>query len=476
MKPQITSTLILCLLSAAQALPTFSLIDSFKEEVVIADQHSVRGINLSPISEREAFVNTSFLNWKLSVESYFSHTNSGPVKLLGTNAYTHSLLRQNDGLQSSNGNMGLLGLDSDLRLFDLLKIKTQTYFRPRSNHESYESNSYYYSRDLYVELMINRFSLQAGKIARTWGHGRIQHMVFSNDHEPLKMIRLSNNEAVELPGFLKSLGSMKFDLFWSRLDNTQPYSEPDILGSFTVLKPHKRFEWGFGQTVIFGGTGSPTKNPLVFLSEGFSPNNNTTNRNFLISLSWIVPQLEVELYNEIMIEDCCGKTVWDPLSPRNGSHLFGMYIPELGQSKNSNLTLEWIRTSHIAYRHGIYTSGYTYNNQSLGAPLGPDANGTYVRFRHMKERSIFYIQLSHEIRSKTGEASSFGAPIPIETEEPVFQAPEQRSRMEIGYTLKLKNNFELLSGLGIEHALNHDYQKYMTKTFYSLSAGIRKHL
>ena len=78
----------------------------------------------------------------------------------------------------------------------------------------------------------------------------------------------------------------------------------------------------------------------------------------------------------------------------NTAYLAGLYLPRLEPSGRMSLRLEYADLSRIDnnsfpwYHHGIYRSGYTYQQKILGHHVGGAAKDTFVEIRWLLPQDL----------------------------------------------------------------------------------------
>ena len=306
-------------------------------------------------------------------------------------------------------------------------------------------------QEVFGSIHINRLSIDIGKSRLHWGYGAYQPMVMADDASSLPMIRLRSNEEIDV-GFL---GKVKFEMMYGWLDRFRTYPNGSIIGSTFSIQPTDRLHFHLAQSVLFGGTGSPTSSPLVFFNEKFvNDPRNPANRNFTLGARYRIPFIEIEPYADIYVEDCCGSS---PINPRNMLNLFGIYMPPKDPGGKFDVAFEWARTNHITYRHQAFI--YTQKRQVMGHPLGPDANGLYLipRFFHSKQLQIDAL-LAFEVHGRQGRALSNLGFVDIRTLEPSFQSKETRYRLQQTTHYWLTPMWKWMLQAGLERVNDLNYQ------------------
>jgi len=126
--------------------------------------------------------------------------------------------------------------------------------------------------DTYVGVMLRNWQLSFGRQSLWWGTGRGTSLDFSNNIQPIDMIRINRTIPLELPSILHWLGPMRTEFFLGRLSGYEfIYSplglsgqwgqalsdQPFMHGQNISFKPTSNFEFGFYRTTIFSGEGYP---------------------------------------------------------------------------------------------------------------------------------------------------------------------------------------------------------------------------
>ncbi|MGA2814591.1 MAG: capsule assembly Wzi family protein, partial [Candidatus Acidiferrum sp.] len=115
--------------------------------------------------------------------------------------------------------------------------------------------------DAYVGVNLNNWQLLVGQQSLSWGPGVGGSLLWSDNAEPVNMVRLVNSEPIRLPGILKHLGPLRLDEFLGKLRD-HPYTpHPYIFGQKVNFKPWSFLEFGVGRTSTIGGQGG---DPLTF--------------------------------------------------------------------------------------------------------------------------------------------------------------------------------------------------------------------
>lgn len=257
--------------------------------------------------------------------------------------------------------------------------------------------------DSYVALNLYGWQASFGKQSLWWGPGRGGDLMYSNNAEPITMLRLSRITPFRLPSILGMLGDIRSESFLGQLDgyhflrlgptfvltgsydnsiNPQPY----IWGQKVSLQPTANLEIGVSMTTVFAGLGRPLtwRTFLHSLStsgnaQPIEPGDRRTGFDF----SYRIPGLRkwLVLYNGSMAEDQPNPVAY----PRHSAMNPGIYLPQIPKLRKLDLHLETGYTnlpndprSAVFYTNVHYAGGYTNYGQIMGSWLGPEARGYQV--------------------------------------------------------------------------------------------------
>ena len=105
--------------------------------------------------------------------------------------------------------------------------------------------------DAYAAWNFKTVQVSAGRQSLWWGPGRGGPPNFSDNAEPMDMLRLTNPSPWLLPGFLHWLGPMRWDFFLGLMAGHHFPHEPGIDGQKLSFKPTPNLEFGFSRTIVF---------------------------------------------------------------------------------------------------------------------------------------------------------------------------------------------------------------------------------
>ncbi len=302
-------------------------------------------------------------------------------------------------------------------------------------------------------LALGPFEFSAGRQSLWWGQGRHGSLVLTNNAKPLDMVRITNPSPMLLPWIFKYLGPMRFDLFWSELndyiadDVTGRGNEPYFGGLRMDFKPLPWLEIGASRAVIFGGDDIDvdTEDFVTILGgKNLSGDEDTSNNIAAIDLRLHLPFLwGAELYGEAGGEDEAGGWI------ANNAWLAGLYLPRLEPNGRLSLRLEHAdlsivdNNSPVWYRHGIYKSGYTYEGKILGHHVGGAAKDTFGELEILLPRDIL-LALSVDY-----EERGYDQPVKEEHVQPGVRLewqPREHLSLMAHYTFDKVSNFGFVAG------------------------------
>jgi len=241
-----------------------------------------------------------------------------------------------------------------------------------------------------------------GRQSLWWGPARSGATLFSNNAEPINMIRYDRVRPFELPSFLRYLGPIRAQAMFGRLTGAQfvhPLNvqygtsgialsdQPFIHGEKISFKPTPNFEFSLSRTTIFGGTGSPV-NFHTYLRSVFSfgtgnGNNDPGDRRQAFDASYRIPGLRQCLtgYFDTFADDQPFPLVY----PTESVWLPGFFLRCVPRLPRLTVRAEGLLSPHrdlafpgFFYFNAHYQSGYTNNRQLIGSWIGREAQGEQV--------------------------------------------------------------------------------------------------
>jgi hypothetical protein len=218
-----------------------------------------------------------------------------------------------------------------------------------------------------------------------WGPDRGGSLSFSDNAEPIEMLKLSRVAPVKL-GFL---GPMYYDIYFGRLNGHQFPPRPWTYGEKISFKPTPNLELGFSRTVVFAGQGITPLTFSTFVHSYFSvtsedkgtrrdPGKRQGGFNFSYRLPWVRDWATI--YAEGLSTD-------DPsplAAPRRAPWNPGIYFSHLPKLPKMDLRLEAVYTDvptsrsvngSFIYWDFIYHDDYTNSKNIIGDWIGREGKG-----------------------------------------------------------------------------------------------------
>jgi hypothetical protein len=105
--------------------------------------------------------------------------------------------------------------------------------------------------DAYLAWDWRTIQVSAGRQSLWWGPGLGGPPNFSDNAQPMDMLRLTNPSLWRLPSFFHWLGPLRWDFFIGLMADHQYPPLPALDGQKITLKPLPNLEFGFSRTVVF---------------------------------------------------------------------------------------------------------------------------------------------------------------------------------------------------------------------------------
>lgn len=237
--------------------------------------------------------------------------------------------------------------------------------------------------DAYVAVNVGNWQILVGKQSLSWGPGLGGSLLWSDNAEPVDMVRMVNSEPFDLPGFLKYLGPARVDSFLGRLEGHTFIPRPLIYGNKMNFKPFANLELGVGRSVTLGGKGGVPFTPSNFLHSFFGKAVNNAlgiPGDSRTSFDWTfyVPKVRNYLvfYGDMYADD-------DPLpltNPPRSAFRPGIFITRIPGIPNLDLHIEATSTESpgfngpagvtLNYWNSKYRDGYTNDGNLIGNVVG----------------------------------------------------------------------------------------------------------
>lgn len=271
-------------------------------------------------------------------------------------------------------------------------------------------------RRAYGVLNFSGLALTVGKDSQWWGPGYHGSILLSNNAEPLTMLRLTNPHPVLLPWIFKYLGPFRFTVFATRLEKERVVSESYLWGMRLNFKPIPYLELGLQRTALLGGKGrSESLNTWWKSFTGSGENEKGSGSGdqragFDIKVTLPFKWQPLQIYMEADGEDEAGKY---PPIPYKWAYLTGIYLPRVLNFERIDFRAEYA-TTHVSgspnvwYKHGTYTSGYTYKGRIIGHHMDTDSKDIFMEITYLipeknRRLSISYDREEHNLSEKIKE-------------------------------------------------------------------------
>jgi capsule assembly protein Wzi/PAP2 superfamily protein len=241
--------------------------------------------------------------------------------------------------------------------------------------------------DAYGAWNLKSVQMSVGLQSLWWGPSQSGPLMYSDNAEPMDMLRLTNPTPWKLPGFFSWLGPMRLDFFFGWMAGHHYPANAAIDGQKISLKPTPNLEFGFSRTIVFRPV------TLRMFWRGFSSvgdNKYTTpgspadvgDRHGGFDFSYRIPGLRrwLVLYND-------GLTDAD-VSPLAAPHRAimnpGIYLPQIPRIPKLDLRVEAPFSDtpaivkyngHFFYWNSAFRDSYTNQGNLLGSWVGRQGRG-----------------------------------------------------------------------------------------------------
>jgi hypothetical protein len=309
----------------------------------------------------------------------------------------------------------------------------------------------------YLTLDAAGVRILAGRDAMWWGAGANGALLMTDNARPFDMIKVSSDHPFRLPWLFGYLGQFMPTVFLTHLERNRDFPHANLLGMRLDFKPTERFQIAVNRVFMFGGDGrkSLTASDWVkvfFASDSAEHADSPINGNQIASIdaSYVyvntlsaLPFSGIKVYTEWGAEDSSGRTK----TPTGRANLYGALIDAPLWLDNTGLRIEWANTARSArygpawYRHGVYTSGYTYEGRVIGHHMGPDSRDLFIRVDYRMPSARIGVEAERERSGiHSGEAT-------------------KRDRLAVEADYSLASGVELTGTVGVETLEDGIYKK-----------------
>jgi len=252
--------------------------------------------------------------------------------------------------------------------------------------------------DAYVALKVGKWQISAGRQSLSWAPGPGGSLLWSDNAEPIDMVRITNPEPFRLPSVLGLLGPVRVDHFVGRLEGHGYIPHPFVYGQKINFKPIPSLEIGFGRTITIGGKGGDPFTWGNFVDSYFGrvvtppgqgpsvPGDNH------VSMDWTfyVPKVRNYLvfYGEVYADD--DLIPWQ--NPAKNPYRPGLYVTRIPGIPKLDFHVEAASTEspgfhsgnrgNLNYWNSKYRDGYVNNGNLLGNTVGRDGRSIQYWFTY----------------------------------------------------------------------------------------------
>jgi Capsule assembly protein Wzi len=303
--------------------------------------------------------------------------------------------------------------------------------------------------DAETVLSVGNLALSFGQEQMWWGVGHFGALSQGDNAAPFPALRFQNIHPTYLPGFLRYLGPLRFQIFFGQLDADRYFAHPWIDGQIIVFKPLPTFEFGFTHAIMFGGRFNDMYSTSGFfgraigLSTGSQTLGNSNSRAGAF-LKFRFPSLRnLEVYQEMLGEDNRSGPIGRLEPFKAVSYLGGFYLPRLTADGLTDLRFEYaiLEPNYSTHNDSLY---WTYDDKLMGYPLGPNASQLDLQvgrwFDHLDKVSLdmFY----------TEQAPSYGG-VPYPAQYYPYPLAKERSFGGAIDFLRLPQSFSIRQATGL---------------------------
>lgn len=398
------------------------------------------------------------------------------------NAVVNPLMDYNSGRHAINGSQVFLETMHRLRITKHVAALASPRFELNAWRNNGDSGKALLQEG-YATVQFGDAQLEFGRDEMIWGPSQFGSLILTNNARPLDMIKLSTPSPLRLPWVFKYLGSWRVAFFGANLGpSVQPYPYTWMTGYRLSYMPVKYLELGFGNVTLMGGDGAAELSAWDIFGEfwGFRPagtdptSPNKTNHIMEATALIRIPQAYgLQLYGVL-----CNEDKRDTLLRffRDGSsYLAGVYLPRLDNTGKLDLRFEVKKMSPIAYRHGLFSDGFTLNQLIIGDDLGPAAWGAHAQVNYDPSKNfgasfIFdWDSRSSNLYTTLLDPDGTLGDIVVTASRP----SEQRYRFVARPYISLRQNLKIFGMLGYERVLNAKYVDGVSRNNWLLGVVLR---
>lgn len=241
---------------------------------------------------------------------------------------------------------------------------------------------------LSATVLMRNVIVEAGRQPFVWGQGMDGGLLGSTSGRPLDMVRVANDTPFFAPSFFRHLGPLRGTLVYVDLGPNQHFPHSNLIAYKLSGTPFtSRFELSASVFAEQGGRGAPAGTvfdhieDLIPILKYTLPDNITQFSNKFAGWEYRyrVPEWSgLQLYAEHQFDDMDPRR-WRSTLWQDGGHIAGLSLSHVGPLANLSTAVEYHHTGVRYYKHGVFTSGVTFDRTLIGDPLGPQGNAGYLR-------------------------------------------------------------------------------------------------
>jgi hypothetical protein len=260
---------------------------------------------------------------------------------------------------------------------------------------------------LYLRGLFRNVALSFGRDYVYFGQGSISSMQNSLNPRALDMLRIASDRPFRVPLASRFLGLFAGTFYIADLGARQNFPYAQLVGYKLSARPRKNFELGVTVTDQMGGRGAPggtflqRAEDIVPLLDAtiFHRNLKFSNKFAGIDARLTIPRAKgLQLHMDGALDDFDLRRLKSTLTQDDG-FVWGASLDCLVDCGRVRLLAEYHTTGVRYYTHGIYTSGYTLDQQIIGNQLGPLGQAGYLSMEINRTTARFALTAAHEIRS-----------------------------------------------------------------------------
>ncbi len=231
--------------------------------------------------------------------------------------------------------------------------------------------------DTYVAFNHENWQVSFGKQSLWWGSGQSGPLLFSNNAEPIYMLRINRVVPFKLPSIFGWLGPVRSEFFVGKLSGHHFPPRPFIHGQKFSFKPTRNLELGISRTTVFAGVGHPLTLTSFFGSlfnvQGRTPGFDPGDRREAFDISYRFGDW-LSLYSNFLWDDAIRRTAMNP----------GIYVPRIPGLPKLDFRAEAATTDvpntgggegFWFYWNNVYHDAYTNKGNLLGSWVGRQGRG-----------------------------------------------------------------------------------------------------